>query len=329
MKQSYYFFSSGVLSRKDNTLRLTTEDGHTSDIPIERVADIFCFGEISVNSKLLSMLSKYGICLHFFNFFENYIGTYYPRESLISGDLHVKQAAAYIDSDKRLSIAKGFLTSGVYNMTRNLRYYSERGKQTAAVADEIKSLIPGLERANDINELMGAEGNIRRAYYSCWNEIMPAAQFESRVRNPPDNMVNSLISFCNMLVYSTCVSELYATQLNPSIGFLHSPGQRRFSLSLDLAEVFKPLLADRLIFSLVNKRMIDESAFAKDSNSMLLKDDFRKIIVSEYDKILKRTIKHRALGREVSYRRLIRLDAYKLVKTLLGEQSFQGFRIWW
>ena len=132
-----------------------------------------------------------------------------------------------------------------------------------------------------------------------------------------------------MLVYSTCVSELYATQLNPSIGFLHSPGQRRFSLSLDLAEVFKPLLADRLIFSLVNKRMIDESAFAKDSNSMLLKDDFRKIIVSEYDKILKRTIKHRALGREVSYRRLIRLDAYKLVKTLLGEQSFQGFRIWW
>ena len=96
---------------------------------------------------------------------------------------------------------------------------------------------------------MGVEGNIRKQYYAAWNIIInQEISFEKRVMHPPDNMINSLISFVNTLIYTKVLGELYRTQLNPTISYLHEPGERRFSLSLDLAEVFKPLIGDRLIF---------------------------------------------------------------------------------
>jgi CRISPR-associated protein Cas1 len=129
-------------------------------------------------------------------------------------------------------------------------------------------------------------------------------------------MVNALISFGNSLLYSTVLSEIYHTQLNPTISYLHEPFERRYSLALDLSEIFKPILVDRLIFYLVNKRMLKEEDFEKDINYCLLNEKGRKIFLKEYDERLKKIIKHRELNRKVSYRRLIRLEAYKLMKQL-------------
>ncbi len=84
-------------------------------------------------------------------------------------------------------------------------------------------------------------------------------------------MINSLISFVNTLIYTKVLGELYRTQLNPTISYLHEPGERRFSLSLDLAEVFKPLIGDRLIFSLLNRNQITENSFTKELNFLHLK----------------------------------------------------------
>ena len=153
--------------------------------------------------------------------------------------------------------------------------------------------------------------------------------FEKRVKRPPDNMINSLISFCNSIVYTTVLSEIYHTQLTPLVSYLHEPSERRFSLSLDIAEIFKPLIADRLIFTVLNKNMINEDDFEKELNYVYIKDRARKVIIEEFDKRLETTIKHRTLGREVSYRYLIRLELYKLVKHLTGEKEYEGFRIWW
>ena len=103
----------------------------------------------------------------------------------------------------------------------------------------------------------------------------------------------------------------------------------RFSLSLDIAEIFKPLIAERMIFSLLNKNMISEDDFEKESNYLYLKESARKIIVEEYDKRLQRTIKHKELNRDVSYRYLFRLECYKLIKHLTEEKEYEGFKIWW
>ena len=142
-------------------------------------------------------------------------------------------------------------------------------------------------------------------------------------------MVNTLISYVNSLVYTTVLSQMYKTQLNPTVSFLHSPGTRRFSLCLDIAEIFKPLLADRLIFSLLNKKQITEKHFVRELNYLHLTESGSKIILAEYDKKLKNTIKHLELNKDVSYNYLIRLECYKLIKHILGEKEYKAFRIWW
>ena len=137
------------------------------------------------------------------------------------------------------------------------------------------------------------------------------------------------ISFVNSLIYAKTLSEVYHTQLNPTISYLHQPGARRFSLCLDLSEIFKPLIADRLIFSLLNRRQITENSFTKEFNFLHLKKEASQLIVTELEARLKQTIMHRDLGRQVSYQYLIRLEAYKLIKHLIGEKEYEGFRIWW
>lgn len=147
--------------------------------------------------------------------------------------------------------------------------------------------------------------------------------------HPPDNMINSLISFVNSLIYTKVLSEIYKTQLNPTISYLHEPGVRRFSLALDIAEIFKPLIGDRLIFALLNKKQITEDSFTKELNFLHLKKEASRLIMKQLDERLEKTITHKELGRKVSYQHLMRLECYKLVKHLMGEKEYEGFRIWW
>ena len=147
--------------------------------------------------------------------------------------------------------------------------------------------------------------------------------------HPPDNMINSLISFVNSLIYSKTLTEIYHTQLNPTISYLHEPGSRRYSLCLDLSEIFKPLIGDRLIFSLLNKNQITENSFTWELNFLHLKKEASQLIVNELEKKLQATIMHKDLHRKVSYQYLIRLEAYKLIKHLIEEKEYEGFKMWW
>lgn len=195
---------------------------------------------------------------------------------------------------------------------------------------EISTLRKDISKAETIEELMGIEGNIRKNYYRAWKIIInQEIDFEKRVMHPPDNMINSLISFVNSLIYSKTLSEIYQTQLNPTISYLHEPGVRRFSLCLDISEIFKPLIGDRLIFSLLNRNQITEDSFTKELNFLHLKKEASQTVVREFEAKLKTTIMHKDLNRQVSYQYLIRLEAYKLIKHLIGEKEYEGFRIWW
>ncbi len=330
MQQSFYVYNNGDLKRKDNTLRFTSYDGEKKDIPIERISDIYVMSEMSFNTTFLSYISQYGIPIHFFNYYNFYTGSFYPKESNLAGQLLVNQVQHYTEYDKRLLIAKKFIQAAADNIYRNLRYYNGRDKNVSDYMKDIDSLRTGLVGVKSIQELMGIEGNIRKKYYAAWSVIInQEIEFDKRVMHPPDNMINSLISFVNSLVYTRTLSEIYHTQLNPTISYLHEPGIRRYSLCLDISEVFKPLIGDRLIFSLLNRKQITEKSFTKELNYLHLKKDASKLIVSEFEKKMKQTIMHKELGRQVSYQYLIRLEAYKLIKHLIGEKEYEGFRIWW
>lgn len=330
MGQSFYVYNSGDLKRKDNTLRFTSYDGEKRDIPIERIEDIYVMTEMTFNTSFISYISQYGIPIHFFNYYNFYTGSFYPRESLLAGQLLVKQVEYYTDSAKRIVLARKFIEAAADNIYRNLRYYNGRGKDVSSYMLEIDSLRREIPCTQTVEELMGVEGNIRKQYYAAWNVIIDQEiQFEKRVMHPPDNMINSLISFVNSLIYSKVLSEVYHTQLNPTISYLHEPGVRRYSLCLDIAEVFKPLIGDRLIFSLLNRKQITEESFTKELNFLHLKKESSKLIAQELEERLKKTIMHKELGRQVSYQYLIRLEGYKLVKHLIGEKEYEGFKIWW
>ena len=329
MKRDYYLLKSGRLRRKENTIYLETSE-RKIPIPINDVNSILAFGELDVNSKLLVFLAQQKVPVHFFNYYGFYSGSFYPREYLVSGMLVVKQVQYYLDTQRRLELAKEVIESASHNILKNLDHYRKHGKDVEGPMNNIEAERNGIDAANGVEELMGIEGRIRDHYYQSFNTILRGGfEFERRVKRPPDNMINCLISFGNSLAYATALSEIYHTQLNPTISFLHEPGERRFSLSLDLSEIFKPIIVDRVIFKLVNNRMIDDGHFLEELNYCYLNDKGRRLFISEYDEKLRTTIRHKGLGRNVSYQRLIRLECYKLIKHLLGEQRYEGFKAWW
>lgn len=330
MGETFYIFKSGELKRKDDNIILKSIDGEIKNLKVEMMDELYLFGEVSLNTKVLNYLSQNNVTMHIFNYYGFYSGSYCPRDRNVSGFLLVKQVKAYDDSFKRVHIAREIVNTAYFNIYRNLRYYNSRGIELNEQMSSIQRFARNLEFAESINELMGIEGNIRKTYYTAWNYIVKQdINFEKRTRRPPDNMINTLISFINSLVYTTTLSEIYKTQLNPTISYLHEPGTKRFSLCLDIAEIFKPLIADRMIFSILNKNMITENDFEKASEGLYLKDEGKKKILREYDSRVSKTIMHKDLGREVSYRYLMRLECYKLIKDLIGEQEYQGFKIWW
>lgn len=330
MKKSYYLYNNGTLRRKDNTIQFETESGERRDIPVERVSDLYLFSETTLNTRFLNFMGAEGIAVHCYNYYDFYTGSFVPRTGLPAGALLVRQVEHYSNASKRLELAREFVLTAAANIYRNLRYYNGRGKNLEEPMQIVEGFQRDASKASSVQELMGFEGLIRQTYYQAWNTIVDQKiDFQKRIRRPPDNMINTLISFVNSLIYTKTLTEIYHTQLNPTISYLHEPGVRRYSLCLDVSEVFKPLLADRLIFSLLNRNQITEESFTEELNGLHLKKNASQLIVRELDTRLQKTIRHRDLDRQVSYQRLIRLECYKLIKHLLGEKRYSGFQIWW
>lgn len=352
MPRDLYLFSNGRLRRRDNTLwfykaaeaEATTGDGgssrgrHKTVIPIETVDALHCFGEVDLNSKVIVFLARHRVPVHVYDYHGHYAATLYPREYLLSGRLTVAQVRHYLSPKRRLRIARAFVEAALFNIRRNLLYFRKRVPDAA----DIEAALAVVEREADrvpietsIPELMAAEGRARDAYYGAWPAILgveAAARFpfEGRTRRPPSNALNAAISFGNALCYAACVKALYRTALNPTISYLHEPGDRRYSLALDLAEVFKPVLVDRLLFRLIKTGQLQPRHFEPYLGGVYLTERGRRTYVEAWDERLQRTVRHRRLGRHVSYERLIRLDAYRLVRHLTDpEEPFQAFQAWW
>ena len=320
-----YITKSGTLSRKENSI-IFTNINQKNNFPINNVNSIYLFDEVSLNSKLLEYLSQFEIPVYFYNHYEFFIGEFEPRKRSISGKLLIRQVKSYLDNDQRLILAKEIQRGAMHNMRKTLMQYDLNDE-----AEKMKEFINKIENTASVSELMLLEAKSKEFYYKQFNKIIknPDFEFIMRVRRPPDNFINTLISFGNSLLYTTVLSEIFKTQLNPTISYLHEPFERRYSLNLDLADLFKPLIVDRVIFSLVNRNQIKPEHFNKKLNFCYLNDEGRKIFIKEYDSKLNMTIKYPKLNRKVSYRYMLRLECYKLIKFFLEEKKYNSFKIYW
>jgi CRISPR-associated protein Cas1 len=282
MKKSYYLFNPGSLQRKDNTLKFTPiesdkegmgeKEGTPRYIPVENVSEFFVFGSLNANSSLYNFLGKNDIAVHFFDYYENYTGSFLSKDFLLSGKMLLAQTNNYQNKQKRLTIAQRIVDGAAFNMLKNIQYYNRRGKDLEALADRISLYTKGIVQTKTVDELMGLEGNIRQTYYDAFDSILNDFDMNNRTKQPPQDEVNALISFGNMMCYSFCLRAIHQTQLNPTISYLHTPGERRYSLALDIAEILKPILVDRVIFRVLNKKEIQIKHFDKHINRCILNE---------------------------------------------------------
>lgn len=330
MKKSIYIFNDGEIHRKDNTIYFEGEDGKKY-LPVEDIGEKCVMGEVGTSKKFLEFCTSNQIVIHYFNHHEYYVGSYYPREHYNSGYMILNQAENYLDIGKRKFLAYKFIQGSALNIINVLKYYNNREKDVGKNTENIVQLLDKLDVSMDIEQMMAIEGNIREVYYSAFDDILENTifSFDVRSKRPPLNKINSLISFGNSLLYTTVLSEIYNTHLDPRIGYLHSTNNRRFTLNLDVAEIFKPIIVDRIIFTLIGKKMIQAKHFNKNLNSVLLNEEGMKVFISAYEEKLQSAFMHKELGRNVTYRRLIRMELYKIEKHLMSEKNYEPFISKW
>lgn len=318
----------GELSRKDNSICFR-KDGKNVYIPVENTREIFCLNEVGINSKMLDFLARNHIIIHFFNYYGSYSGTFYPKDHYLSGKLVVKQAEKYVNG--RLDIAKAIVLGIGDNIHEVLyHYYKHDKKEVKGTIDWIgDGFKRSVDNARDIKEILAYEGELWARFYNEFRHFLPEDfVLNKRVRRPPDNPINALISFGNTLLYTKTISAIYQTHLDQRISFLHEPSEGRYSLSLDVSEVFKPVIVFRTIFELVNNRKLRvEKHFEKSVNYCVLNEEGRMIFIQAFEARLENVFLHPKLKRKVSYRTAIKLDCYKLIKNILEGKPFKPFSL--
>ena len=324
MKKPLYLTTEGIIKREGNTIYFVNREMKRA-LPVENLTEVNCLARISIKSGAAYYLMHMGIPVHFFNKYGFYVGSLYPREKLNSGLVIVKQVEHYLDVKKRLYIAEEMVNGIKDNILKNLKYYKKRGKD---VDDYIEKISDVAIEGNTIIDIMNREAQVWSYYYKSFNSFLRGFEMKRREYHPPSDEINALISYGNSLLYTATLTEIYNTYLHPSISYLHEPSERRFSLALDIADIFKPVIVERVIFTVVNNRIITKNDFEKDLG-FYLKDYAKKKFLQVYDDKMRTTVMHKQLKRKVSYRRLIRLEAYKLVKHILGDKKYKSFRMWW
>lgn len=329
MGSTKYITSMGELSRKDNSLCFRKNQKNVY-LPIENIKEIYCMNEISINTKLLDYISSKNIVIHFFNYYGFYSGTFYPREQYNSGRLLVKEVEAY-HSEKRIVIARKIVKAIAVNIDEVLyHYYKHNNKEVKNTIDWIRGDFKKLlYEQDDIQSIMLLEGELWQRFYSTFQFILPTDfMLNKRVRRPPNNPINALISFGNSLLYTKCISIIYQTHLNQTISYLHEPSESRFSLSLDLSEMFKPVIVFKTIFDLVNnKKLKVKDHFEKKVNYCILNETGRQIFINAFEERLDKTFVNKKLNRKMTYKTAIKMDCYKLIKYLLEDKDFEFFSL--
>jgi len=329
-KPNHHIFADGELSRNEGTLRIDTLEGDTEYLPVESVDALYLHGQIGFNTRALGLLNEHGVTLHVFGWKDYYRGSYLPKRGQVSGNTVVEQVRAYDDPERRLQIAHDIIRASIHNMRSNLNYYDGRRGDFSAAVGELQTLKQSVESTTDIDELRSVEGNARKLYYRCFDRILrDPFNLSGREYNPPTNEANAAVSFLNGMVYTTCVSAIRKTALDPTIGYVHAPGERRFTLSLDIADIFKPILADRVLFRVVNRRQLSVDDFEDELDGCLLTEEGRKTVLAEYENTLDETVEHPRLDRKVSYKTLVQTDVYSLKKNVLTGEPYHATERWW
>ncbi|OLT24449.1 subtype I-B CRISPR-associated endonuclease Cas1 [Nocardiopsis sp. CNR-923] len=321
--RTYWLTSSCRIRRKDQSLLIEREHGQDVRIPITDVRDVIACKPVDVNTSVVSLLNQHHINVHLLSYYGDYSGSVTAADTATSGETVIAQVALATDTDKSVRIARDIVRATAFNIRRVLDRDLLKAPYTV-LKDKTAA-------ASDAASLMGIEGNFRRSAWEVLDTKLPDwLQLHGRSRRPPKNAGNAFISYVNGIVYARTVTALRLTPLHTGIAFLHSTMERqRHSLALDVAEMFKPLFAERLLVRMATRNQLKEHHFDVDSNQAMLTDAGRKLVVGAVRDEFATTVKHRELNRPVAYDELLYLEALKVTRACLEGDVYKPFRIWW
>ena len=309
------------LNRHENQLVVTSDAGRKA-IPLNGVKHVVCMGDGSISIRLLKDMGRRGIRFSVLDAGGGFLGAFEPEDETPSGRVRVGQAALFLDEHRRLEIAKAIVGAQLTSMRGLLQRYRRNG--TAGLdspLDGLDSAIRLIDGATAIDVLMGIEGQARAFFHDAFGMISPDAKLERRIRRPPPDPVNCLMSFFNMLLYSACANELAKTHLDRSISFLHAPGLGRCSLSIDMAETFRPVLSDALLLSMFRRDQPDASCFNRTPGVCLLSERGR---IKATERFWSR-LEDRSGA--LTFRQAIHRQCLSLEREALGMGQFKAF-VW-
>ena len=319
--ETVYVMHGTRLKREDNTIHVTLESGRKARLPIESVKHLVIPTACQMNTELLNFLGQSHVRVSFLDYYGNHQASLEPAVSYGSGAVHLAQARHILDLKKRLGMAKVIMDAAAHNLIQNLRYYQYRGRSLEQTLRMMQFHRSQLVKADSIEQLMGSEGLLRQHYYSGWEIIHPSMKLSRRTRRPPQDRVNALISFGNGLMYSACQQAITQTHLDPTLSFIHAPTQARSSLALDLAEIFKPVIIDRLIFRWFTHGFVTEPRFQETDGICLLSRTGRDDFVEDF----RREMDSTPINDLVGYHAVILREAYRLEAHLLEIEEYQPY----
>ena len=316
------FVSKDARLSADGGTLLVRTDGAKRRIPIKGLSQVVLAGEAGLTTSLVGLLGRNRVRITTLDWYGNVVGTFEPSGNPRSGKVRQLQALASADDAKRLDLAIRFVRGAGRNMLANLRYRKYRGKKRLEEAIEaISSAIDALSSDESVEALMGREGLMRAWYYDAWKAIDPRLDLGRRVRRPPNNEINCLISWFNGLMYSLCRNEIAKTHLDDCLSFLHSPREARASLALDLAEVFKPAVCDTLIMEQVLRGSKWSSWFEINGNVCRLTGTGRRKTLELWAEKVDAPI-----GHVHSLRELILREALSVERHVLGLENYRPWQ---
>lgn len=328
-QNKYHLINDGILSKKDWTILFENEENKRY-LPVEIVDDLNVYSNVVFDSNIFRYFAEKRITTNIFDQYGNIVGRFIPDSCVRSAKLMMKQVALYLDEDRRIKMARKLEIAGLHNIRSNLRYYKKK-RRSALIGKSIQELtacIEEIEKAKSTNEMMMIEARARQSYYACLNEIIREEDFcfTGRTKRPPKDALNALISFGNVFLYNAIASMIHKAGLDIRISIVHSANNRNASLNLDLADIFKPVVIDRVIFSIINRNEIRSKEHFEQiqGGGIYLNKEGKQIFLRALEAKLDQTLM--VNDRRMTYEQIIQEEVYKLLRYLKTEEEYKPYK---
>jgi len=323
----YITRQESYLHKERETIVIKQGKDKLGQFPAISISNILCFGQVSVSPFLMGFCGEQGIGLSFYTEYGKFLARVQGKQT---GNVLLRRAQyRWADDDeKSVAIARLFVAAKIANGRSVLMREVRNHGDNPALSQAIKRLATSLRRvqhAQAVSESMGIEGDAANAYFSVFNELLRGTGFTfgGRVRRPPTDPVNALLSFAYTLITHECSSALQGVGLDPYVGFLHQDRPGRVSLALDLLEEFRAPWADRFVLTLINRKQIQLNDFITEaSGAVRLKDDARKIFLTAWQERKQVEIMHPYLQEQVPIGLLPHCQAMLLARHIRGDTEY-------